>query len=194
MFNINLYNPDFVIDCSKLVNCKDIYSVMRNNRIVKAYVYGMCFKPGPLLASDFSKVGKSCPNLGEKREGQVGERITRQLSWVPGWEEEHVRSDHGADFWFGIVYDLIPKGLLPATFNKNDVTIAVWDISKRMSIADIYGGEEQATGWAEGSLAKQYKDKFNRLPHLNKQDPSQGKHYKKGYVPKSTLDQFVQFG
>jgi len=193
MFNINLYNPDFVIDCSKLIDSKDIYSVMRNQGIVKAYVYGMCFKPGPLVAHDFSKVGKSCPDLGEKREYQVGERITRQLSWVPGWAGPHVRSDHGADFWFGIVYDLIPKGLLPATFNKDDVTIAVWDVSKRMPMADIYGGEEQATGWAEGELAHQYKNIFGRLPHLNKQDPSQGKHYKKGYVQKSILDQFVQF-
>jgi len=190
--DINLYKPDFVIECSKLMNCRDIYSVMREQGIVKAYVYGMCFKPDP-LEYDFSKVGKSCPDLGEKREHQVGERITRQLSWVPGWEEEHVRSSHGADFWLGIEHFLIPKRLLPSTFNKNDVTIAVWDISKRMPAADIYDGEEQATGWAEGALAKQYKDKFNRLPYLNKQDPSQGKYYKKGYVPKSTLDQFVQF-
>lgn len=190
---IDLYNPDFVIDCSKLVDSKDIYSEMRNQGIVKAYVYGMCFKPGP-LTYDFSKVGKSCPDLGEKREHQVGERITRQLSWVPGWSGPRVRSPNGADFWFGIFYDLIPKGLLPATFNKNDVTIAVWDISKRMSNADIYGGEEQATGWAEGELAYQYKVAFdNKLPPLNFQDPTQGKHYKKGYVPKSTLDQFVQF-
>ena len=43
MFNINLYNPDFVIDCSKLIDSKDIYSVMRNQGIVKAYVYGMGF-------------------------------------------------------------------------------------------------------------------------------------------------------
>jgi len=190
--NIDLYNPDFVIDCSKLLNCRDIYTKMRNQGIVKAYVYGMCFKPGP-LTYDFSKVGKSCPNLGEKREYQVGERITRQLSWVPGWEEEHVHSPHGADFWFGVTRILIPNRLLPSTFNKNDVTIAVWDISSRMPIADIYGGEEQATGWAEGELAHQYKNAFSRLPHLNIQDPSKGKHYKRGYVSKSNLDQFVQF-
>lgn len=192
--NINLYNPDFVIECSKLTNCRDIYSKMRNNGIVKAYVYGMCFKPGP-LAYDFSKVGKSCPALGEKREHQVGERITRQLSWVPGWEEEHVRSSHGSDFWLGIEHFLIPQGLLPATFNKNDVTIAVWDISKRMPTADICeDDEEKATGWAEGELARQYKEVFGRLPHLNIQDPTKTKHYKKGYVPKSIWDSLFEFG
>ena len=183
--NITLYNPDFIIDCAKLNYCKDIYASMRDNGIVKAYVYGMCFKPGPLVY-DFSKVGKSCPSLEEKREHQVGERITRQLSWVPGWAGEHVRSSHGADFWLGIEHFLIPKGLLPPTFNKNDVTIAVWDISKRMLTADIHeDNEEKATGWAEGELASQYKNSFGRLPHLNIQDPSKTKHYINGHTPKS---------
>lgn len=183
--NINLYNPDFVIDCSTLKNCKDIYSVMRGNGIVKSYVYGMCYKPGPLVY-DFSKVGMSCPTLGEKRESQVGERITRQLSWVPGWRGEHARSSHGADFWLGIEHFLIPKGLLPSTFNKNDVTIAVWDISKRMLTSDIREeDEEKACSWAEGELARQYKSSFGRLPHLNIQDPTRTKHYTSGYTPKS---------
>lgn len=191
--NIDLFSPDFVIDCAKLKNCRDIYTSMRNNGIVKAYVYGMCFKPGP-LTYDFSKVGMSCPNLTEKREYQVGERITRQLSWVPGWEEEHVRSSHGADFWLGIEHFLIPAGLLPASFNKNDVTIAVWDVSKRMIFADVHDDdEEKATGWAEGELAKQYKVTFGRLPHLNKQDPTNTKHYKKGYIPKSIQSGLFEF-
>jgi hypothetical protein len=191
--NIDLYNPDFVIDCSKLLNCRDIYTKMRNQGIVKAYVYGMCFKPGP-LTYDFSKVGKSCPNLGEKREYQVGERITRQLSWVPGWKEEQVHSSHGADFWLGIERILIPQGLLPTTFNKNDVTIAVWDISKRMFTSDVCeDDEEKATGWAEGLLAKQYKDMFGRLPNLNHQDPTKTKHYTQGYVPKSIWNKLFEF-
>jgi len=193
MFNsIQLYNPDFIIDCSKLKYCRDIYSSMRAHGIVKAYVYGMCFKPGPLVY-DFSKVGKSCPSLEEKREHQVGERITRQLSWVPGWEGEHVRSSHGADFWLGIEHFLIPKGLLPSTFNKNDVTIAVWDISKRMLTADILEeDEEKACAWAEGELARQYKSSFGRLPHLNIQDPTRTKHYKGGYTPKSVWNNLFE--
>jgi hypothetical protein len=189
--NINLLKPDFVIECSKLKNCRDIYASMRNNGIVKSYVYGMCFKPGP-LTYDFSKVGMSCPNLGDKREHQVGERITRQLSWLPGWEEEHVRSSHGADFWGGIQNFLIPKGLLPASFNKNDVTIAVWNVTKRMIDADVCESDElKATGWAEGELAKQYKMSFGRLPYLNIQDPTNTKHFKKGVIPKSVQNLFV---
>jgi hypothetical protein len=192
VFNdINLYNPDFIIDCSKLKYCKDIYTSMRDNGIVKAYVYGMCFKPGPLVY-DFLKVGMSCPNLGEKREYQVGERITRQLSWVPGWSGEHVRSSHGADFWLGIEHFLIPKNLLPKTFNKNDVTIAVWNISKRIPSSNICEDDDiRAAGWAEGELARQYKEAFGRLPHLNIQDPSNAKFYKNPYIPKSVWDQFT---
>lgn len=186
--NIDLFNPDFVIDCSQLKNCRDIYAIMRHHGIVKSYVYGMCFKPGP-LTYDFSKVGMSSPSLGDKREHQVGERITRQLSWVPGWEELHVRSSHGADFWGGIEHHLIPQGILPASFNKNDVTIAVWDVSKRMILSDIHESDElKATAWAEGELAKQYKDIFGRLPYLNVQDPTNTKHYRGGYIPKSVYD------
>lgn len=186
--NIDLFNPDFVIDCSQLKNCRDIYAIMRHHGIVKSYAYGMCFKPGP-LTYDFSKVGMSSPSLGNKREHQVGERITRQLSWVPGWEELHVRSSHGADFWGGIEHHLIPQGILPASFNKNDVTIAVWDVSKRMILSDIHESDElKATAWAEGELAKQYKDIFGRLPYLNVQDPTNTKHYRGGYIPKSVYD------
>jgi len=71
----------------------------------------MCYKPS-LLTYDFLKVGQSHPDLSINRKHQVGERIVRQMSWVPGWSGEHVRSSHGADFWFGIKDLLIPKGLL----------------------------------------------------------------------------------
>ena len=84
--------------------------------------------------------------------------------------------------------------MLPATFNKNDITIAVWDISKRMVIADVYEKDiAWATGWAEGELATQYKKEFHRLPHLNIQDPSNSEYYKKGYTPKSVRESLFDF-
>ena len=192
--NIQLYNPDFIIDCNQLKECRQIYSVMRRQGIVKSYVYGMCFKPSPLIY-DFLKVGMSCPSLGEKREYQVGERITRQLGWLPGWQGEHVRSSHGSDFWLGIEHFLIPQNYLPNTFNKNDITISIWDISSRMAVSDISEDDElKATYWAEGELAAQYKNKFNgSLPKLNVQDPSNSKSYKNGYIPKSVMDTFFEF-
>lgn len=186
--DIELFNPDFVVDCAKLEKCSDVYSVMRDNGIVKSYVYAMAFKSTPLIY-DFLKAGMSCPTLGEKREYQVGERVVRQLSWVPGWEGEHVRSSHGADFWLGIEHFLIPDGYLPKTFTKNDLIVAVWDVSKRMKTSDICEHDElKATCWSEGELISQYKNRFGKLPKLNIQDPSKSKYYKNGYTPKSVWD------
>jgi hypothetical protein len=186
--NINLYNPDFAIDCSTIDRFHTVYGMMRDAGITNSYVYGMCYKPSP-IAYDFLKVGMSCPTLGEKREHQVGERVVRQISWVPGWEGEHVRSSHGADFWMGIQNFLIPAGNVPATFNKNDLTVAVWNISSRMQVADISEHDElRATAWAEGELAAQYKKKYSKLPLLNVQDPSKSKYYINGYTPKSVWE------
>lgn len=183
--NIELYNPDFIIDCSTVNDSSEIYSIMRNNGIKKAYAYGMCFKPN-LLVFDFVKIGMSHPSLGEKREYQVGERIVRQLSWVPGWEGTHVRSSHGSDFWLGVEHFLIPQQQLPATFNKNDIVVAVWDVTKRMQVSDISEHDDRkATHWVEGELVSQYKNKVGKLPMLNIQDPSKSKYYIKGYTPKS---------
>ena len=53
--------------------------------------------------------------------------------------------------------------------------------------------EEKATGWAEGLLARQYKDMFGRLPNLNHQDPTKTKHYTQGYVPKSIWNKLFEF-
>jgi hypothetical protein len=186
--DIKLYNPDFAIDCSSIRNCKDIYTLMRSNKIKNSYVYGMCFKDSP-ITYDFLKVGMSSPSLGETREYQVGERITRQLAWMPGWQEEPVRSSNGSDFWMGIANFLIPRKQIPAAIDKNSIVIAVWDVSKRMIAADILPSDEpKATGWAEGTLAMQYKDKKGRLPYLNVQDPSRSKHYRNGHTPKTVWD------
>lgn len=183
--DIQLFDPDFTIDCARFDKCHRVYSAMKSKGIRKSYVYGMCYKPTG-LTFDFLKVGMSCPSPGESREPQVGERVVRQLSWVPGWKGEHVRSSHGADFWLGIEHFLIPNGKLPEDFNKNDLVVAVWDITERMKKSDINEHDElKATAWAEGELVYQYKTKFDKLPNLNIQDPSKSKHYTTGYTPKS---------
>lgn len=182
--NIQLFNPDFLIDCSTLENSSNAYQLMRINGIRKSYVYGMCYKTSPLMY-DFLKVGKSSPNLGEDREYQVGERVARQISWVTGWSTIP-SSSHGIDFWLGIQNTLIPTGKIKSTFNRNDLVVAVWDISKRMALADILESDEpKAAGWAEGELAAQYKKIYKRLPLLNIQDPSNSSAYKKPYILKS---------
>jgi len=186
---IQLYNPDFAIKCSELNHFSEVYAIMRANGITKSYVYGMCYQPGP-LTFDFLKCGMSCPSLEEKRGYQVGERITRQLAWVPGWQGTHVHSNNGADFWFGIQhFMMVPNGNIPTTFNKNELTVAVWDVSSRMKLADISDHDEyRATAWAEGELVAQYKQRFGKKPSLNIQDPSKSKYYTSGYTPKSVFN------
>jgi hypothetical protein len=158
MINLDLYNPDFVINLSMLNDSASIYQIMRDQNIVRAYVYGMVYNP-KLLCNDFIKVGMSAPKLGEKREHQVGERIVRQLSWVPGWTEPHPYSGHGSEFWHNINTFLIPDKKLPQDFNKNMLRVAVWDISKLAHMNKILTEDDDFTlaTWAEGELAFQYK-------------------------------------
>lgn len=191
MFNIELHNPDFVINCADLKSPSEIYQIMRDKKISRAYVYGMVYNPKPLIF-DFIKVGMSCPNLGHRREHQVGERIVRQLAWVPNWESEHVKSSNGSDFWHNIVNFAIPYNKVPRNIDKNMLSVAVWDVTKRMYNSDFVSDDEEFTAscWAEGSLADQYKQFNNELPVLNFVDPSQNKIYKGPRISKNVFSEF----
>lgn len=191
MKNIKLLNPDFVIHCRNLKYFKDIYEVMRRQGIVRSYVYGMLHRP-TLLTYEFIKVGMSSPTLKD-REHQVGERLVRQVSWLPGWEGERPHTSNGLDFWNNIQLDLIANGKLKSNFNKNNIEIAVWDVSKRMATADMLLEHEiKATGWAEGELAYQHKQMYNTLPPLNYADPSKTSAYLRGYVSKQMFEQLFE--
>ena len=193
--NFDLYSPDFLIDCKNLNLSADIYPIMRNKGIKRAYVYGMVFNPKS-LKFDFLKVGMSAPRLGEKREHQVGERIVRQLSWVPGWNEPHPYSGNGSDFWHNINDRLIANNILESDFNKNNLKIAVWDISARAHQNVILSDDEELTlsTWAEGELAQQYKNNNNaKLPMLNFSDPTKTKIYNGPHIRKDVFSQFFDF-
>jgi hypothetical protein len=185
--DIKLYQPDFYIECYKYNTAGAVYQQFRDNGIVKAYVYGMVFKRSPILY-DFLKVGLSCPELAD-REHQVGERVVRQVAWVPGWDSE-VSSPSGFDLWNGI-QRLIKEERLPSNFNKNHLGVAVWDITHRVytQADDLYiEGEMEATKWAEGHLAQQYFEMNGQLPPLNHQNPANSKSYKKGYISKTSFN------
>lgn len=187
MINIDLYDPDFIINCRDLRYPGMVYELMRVNGIKRAYVYGMVWQP-KLLTYDFIKVGMSAPKLEEKRGYQVGERLVRQVSWLPGWDAEPVKSSHGSDFWQNILRFAIPQNKLPQYFNKNMLGIAVWDISKRKALSDFLTDDEElaSAAYAEGMLAKQYKNLHeNELPPLNYIDPSQNSVFQ-GHVSKSS--------
>lgn len=195
MIDIDLFDPDFVIDLKEFNDSASIYTVMRDHKITRAYVYGMIYNP-KLLYNDFIKVGMSAPNLGEKREYQVGERIVRQIAWVPGWEAPHPFSDHGSGFWRNIEDFLIPKNQLPKNFNKNMLRVAVWDISARAHLNQIVSEDDDLTlaTWAEGELAFQYKQSHDgKLPLLNITDPSKTKIYSKPYISKKVFNDLFSF-
>jgi hypothetical protein len=193
--DLDLFKPDFAFDLIDLSNSADIYTIMRDNGIVRAYAYTMVFRPKPFLY-DFLKVGMSAPKLEERREYQVGERVVRQLAWLPGWKHEPPYSDNGSAFWNTINRQLIQeKKILPSSFNKNNLSVGIWDVSKRAKNNDIVSSDEELTlaQWAEGELTSQYKKKFGRLPLLNIIDPSKSKVYAGAVIRKSTLKQFIEF-
>lgn len=188
--DIVLHSPDFLIKCDNLIFNTNVYDKMRENGISRSYVYVIARNnPKSLLNYDFLKVGKSSPNPGENREVQIGERIARQISHVPGWvyfTGTDPISSHGQDFMNAVNYE-IKNGNIESGFCKNDITIGVWDISKRMYMTDMLEtieSEIHATSWAEGSLAVQYKNLYGRLPLLNYVDPSNSKFYRGGYIPR----------
>ena len=195
MLNIDLYNPDFIINCKYLRESSQVYELLRTKNISRAFVYGMIWNPEPKV-NNFIKIGRSAPTLGSLRKHQVGERIVRQLAWVPGWEGEHVKSSHGSEFWHNINEFAIPKKQLPSNFDKNMLRVAIWDISARTPSADILSDDEEFTAscWAEGELANQYKNfNQNKLPILNFVDPSQDKIYKNPRISKRHFEQLFDY-
>lgn len=188
--NLKLFDPDFLISCQHIDDPAEIYTIMRERKITRAYVYGMVFRP-TLLQFDFIKIGMSAPNLGEQREYQVGERVVRQIAWVPGWQSEHVKSDHGYAFYHEIKNTAIPKKLLPSTFSKNQLHIAVWNVSSRATEFDVVAEDVDlyAAKWAEGSLVHQYKILNNgKKPMLNFADPSKTKEFMGSRIKKSQFN------
>jgi hypothetical protein len=191
MIDIDVYEPDFVISCKFLNSSKEIYEIMRSKTITRAYVYAMVYQPKTLYA-DILKVGMSSPSLSEKRERQVGERIVRQVSHVPGWDSGPPYSSHGSDFYYAVRNFLIPKKLVVENFNKDMLHIGVWDITQRAHYNIIETNDDDFTlaTWAEGELAKQYKQTHgNKLPLLNKVDPTKTKVYNKPFLSKENFNE-----
>jgi len=191
--NIDLLAPDFVINCGGLSRSKEIYQIMREQGITRSYGYGFYYWcANRILAPQFLKVGMSSPILGD-RGYQVGERVVRQAAWLPGWGEQP-KTSNGLDFWKNIEQDLIIDKKISNTFNKNNVSIAIWDVTKRMDSANILREQENiATAWVEGELANQHKKIYGALPPLNYTDPSQTKAYLGPHINRASFDALFGF-
>jgi hypothetical protein len=163
---------------------------MRKNNIYRSYAYAVAYNhPNMLLTYQVLKIGQSSPDP-QVSTVQIGERISRQLHHVPGWKylKNDPISSHGQDFMNAVNLQ-IKENLLPTSFHKDDITVGVWDISKRMSLSNIIetpDSERRATLWVEGELANQYKELYGKLPMLNFADPTKSSVYKNpNYISKA---------
>jgi hypothetical protein len=189
MIDLNIFQPDFAIDCKELQSSGSIYEIFRENGIKKSYAYAMGYRRTP-FSYQFLKIGMSNPVLTEVRDAQVGERVVRQMAHFPEWDKQAV-SPNGYDFYRGVV-GLIANGDLKENFGKNDITIGVWDITKRYpSIQErLLIEESEVVRWAEGELTNQHNMLFGWRPVLNIQNPANSTAYKNGYVPKEVAELF----
>ena len=182
MFKINMFSPDFIIECDKLKTSDEIYTVMHSYNRVKNYVYAICYRNG--LRFEVIKFGESAPSPGTNTSKAIGERIKRQLEHVPGWSyDPHHFSSHGDDFWSNLQRE-IKEGNIP-NLNKDNLTIGIWNIDKRIAagIPYLYRTNRELTTWAEGELTEQHKKFYGKKPILNIKDPTRNKSFKGPLLP-----------
>jgi hypothetical protein len=173
--DIDLSDPDFVIDCSKITKSVDIYTIMHSYNNPKFYCYAICYRKGLLI--DFIKIGESAPAPGQNTAESIGERIKRQLEHVPGWEDPPYYSEHGNDFWSNVSRE-INEGTLP-NISKDNLLIGVWNLdAMQHRIPFLYESNKEVSLYVEGLLCKQYKKLHNgHLPILNIKDPTRNKSF-----------------
>jgi len=177
--NIDLYNPDFIIDCSTVKESKDIYDIVRSKGIIRMYSYALLYRLN-LLQYNVLKIGESCPSPGPGTAKAVAERLGRQLAWLPGWENPQPKSSHGNDFASNLQEEIRLGNLPNELYDKNKIVVAVWDLDKRAPNANNFiTSAGDITKWVEGHLAMQYKRLYDgQLPILNYKDPTQNRAYR----------------
>lgn len=194
MLSLDLHNPNFWFDVYDIKHPSHVYEIFRKNGITKAYIYVLAYKDLPFKIK-YLKVGMSHPSLeATEREYQVGERVVRQLSWIDGWDGEPI-SSNGQDLKNGIKR-LQKTGELPKKLNKNDLIVAVWDITARIPNLDPnleINNLKTVTEWAEGEMCNQIIKEIGFKPPCNFRNPANSKAYKKGYYDRSILDEMFIF-
>lgn len=190
--NIDLYNPDFIVDCASLQKAADIYGVMKSNGIKKMYCYAFFYRKN-MLQYDVLKIGESCPEPNTHKPD--AERLDRQIRWLEGWTEKP-KSGNGVDFYMNILNEVKEGNLSASILNRNNINIGVWNLDCRTnSIEFVTAKDREITTWVEAELAQQYKDThFGDLPILNYKDPTRNSSYiKKARIKKDTLSSLFHF-
>jgi hypothetical protein len=183
---INLDSPDFVIPLRSLKSASDIYIFCRNNGI-RHYGYGFRYARTTYSIEQI-KFGYSSPDPIEKPAAQ-GERLVRQASWIPGWNNP-VYSSHGFELWHGC-QGLIADGILPVNTNYTDIEIAIWSTGCRTNLTGYKMSDKETAAVIESTLCDLYYERHGRLPPLNISDPRTNKLYK--MLTKTTALQIFTF-
>lgn len=190
--NIDLNNPDLMVNLDTLGKAVEIYDILRAGGVKKKYCYALLYRKN-LLQYDIIKIGESCPEPKSSNTSHaVGERLGRQIGWLDGWSS-YPRSDNGMDLRFNMQTEIGLNKLPANVIHKDNITVAVWNLDNRVPTV-VVGKDRDITQWVEGELAQQYKSTHNYdLPVLNYKDPTKNKAYLKGYVTQNLVNQLWTF-
>lgn len=183
---IDINKPDYVIPLKNITDPIEIYDFCRTHDI-SHFGYGFRFVRNSYMIEQL-KFGYSAPDPSA-RGIQHGERLVRQIAWLPGWDKD-VSSSHGYEFWHGC-QKLINLDILPQDTHYTDIEIAIWSTNTRNNISGYKLSKKECAEFIESELCKQYKDAHDKLPHLNIADPTLNKTHK--MLTRSTLLQLFDF-
>lgn len=183
---VDINNPDYIISLRDISDPVEIYDFCRS-RNISHFGYGLKFVRNSYMMEQL-KFGYSAPEPNA-RSIQHGERLVRQIAWLPGWYKD-VSSSHGYEFWHGC-QKLIRLDILPEDTHYKDIEIAIWSIDQRKNISGYKLSRKECAEFIESELCTQYKDLHGKLPHLNIADPTLNKTHR--MLTKSTLLQLFDF-
>lgn len=186
--DIDLFNPTFIINCAELTNAEEVYSIFRQNdtRLFSYVILATLGEVQPI----YLKVGESAPNGKRSTKGQVGERIVRQISNFDGFANGIPASSNGCDLRKG-VDRLIANNQLPATFDKNNLLVAVWDLTT-LSWDSLNNDPRTKSRCAEGQLANQIRTMAQSGTLLNIINPERNKAYRLPKISKRVFDSMFE--
>jgi hypothetical protein len=177
---IDINNPDLVIDLGRLNAASQMYSIMRKRKIIH-YAYAFYWRPNLLKEATLVQIGESAPANVSVEKGVLGERIVRKAANLSGWKVPAISST-GIELQRALEA-AVNEGVMPYVPDRTEMLVAVWDLTNRT--AKMRSTNREQSMWAEGELTKQYKmQNDGLLPVGNIKDCERNtSYYKKTYIP-----------
>jgi hypothetical protein len=189
---VSLYKPDKLIRLSDIGDFSEIYQIMRDMDALN-YAYAFCYDSKDETRLHYMKIGRSTPLPERVSQSCFGERIVRQVCHLNGWEKSPI-SSNGSDFRGGLERIMKSDNYPDRILNKNNWSIAIWNIHPNFRNCLVNSTREEQTIWLEAQLCKMYKRDFKEnLPPLNIQDPSRGKIMNASWVSVSPTNTLFEF-